>query len=65
MVLARQLSVADAATLAQCPGDGPKAIRSEEDVLRWLAGSMDWLTPIWKTSSWIVNSCRCFPRASC
>jgi general secretion pathway protein E/type IV pilus assembly protein PilB len=38
MVLARQLSVADAATLTQRPGDGPKAIRSEEDVLRWLAG---------------------------
>jgi type II secretion system protein E len=38
MVQARQLSVADAATLAQRPGDGPKAVRSEEDVLRWLAG---------------------------
>jgi general secretion pathway protein E/type IV pilus assembly protein PilB len=38
MVQARQLSVADAATLAGRPGDGPQAIRSEEDVLRWLAG---------------------------
>jgi type II secretion system protein E len=38
MVQARQLSVADAATLAARPGDGAHAIRSEEDVLRWLAG---------------------------
>ena len=38
MVQARQLSVADAATLAQRSGDASHAIRSEEDVLRWLAG---------------------------
>ena len=38
MVAARQLSVADAATLARRPVEGPHAIRSEEDVLRWLAG---------------------------
>jgi general secretion pathway protein E len=38
MVAARQLSVADAATLARQPVEGPHAIRSEEDVLRWLAG---------------------------
>ncbi len=38
MVAARQLSVADAATLAQRPAGGPKAVASEEDVLRWLAG---------------------------
>ena len=38
MVAARQLSVADAATLAQRSASGSKAVASEEDVLRWLAG---------------------------
>jgi type II secretion system protein E len=39
MVQARQLSVADAATLARRSEDGSKtAAASEEDVLRWLAG---------------------------
>jgi type II secretory ATPase GspE/PulE/Tfp pilus assembly ATPase PilB-like protein len=38
MVQARQLSVADAATLARRSEDGSKTVVSEEDVLRWLAG---------------------------
>lgn len=38
MVQARQLSVADAATLARRSEDGAKTAASEEDVLRWLAG---------------------------
>ncbi len=38
MVAARQLSIADAATLAQRSASGSKAVASEEDVLRWLAG---------------------------
>ncbi len=38
MVQVRQLSVADAATLARRSEDGAKTVASEEDVLRWLAG---------------------------
>jgi type II secretion system protein E len=38
MVQARQLSAADATTLAQFSGAGSKTVASEDDVLRWLAG---------------------------
>jgi len=38
MVQARQLSTADAATLARRCEDGSRTVASEEDVLRWLAG---------------------------
>ena len=38
MVEDRQLSAADAETLARLCADGSKTIQSEEDVLRWLAG---------------------------
>ena len=39
MVAARQLSLADARALARCNGDlDPATLRSEEGVLRWLAG---------------------------
>ena len=42
MVAARQLSAGDARTLAALPGRGGSApVRSEEDVLRWLATEYD------------------------
>src|SRR6266478_5672061 len=41
MVTARQLSSADAATLARQSSAGAKPLQSEEDVLRWLAKEYD------------------------